>query len=232
MQDRINSLENELVKRDPAATPVPSRDRSTPYTRSPLDRQRSRASSRSRSPPHWDFNQSLQQSTRIPTPPSYRYHEDSARANLAQINGAGPSRAEASSLGGQGTYSKTTGSGAQGQEGVDGEHSHGTLVIDRAGRSRYFGATAGTEWLKNVSLPYFLMERGPTDHRSKRLMVRVNHRGFCQLPARHILVYERWISSPLPRPISQWSKLSTNCLLSMRLGRSSTRTIDTTRGSE
>jgi hypothetical protein len=52
--------------------------------------------------------------------------------------------------------------------------------------------------------PIFLIKRVPTDHRSKRLMekrrlgtraVRVNHRGFCQLPARHILVYERWISS-------------------------------------
>ncbi|WVR04222.1 hypothetical protein IAU60_001222 [Kwoniella sp. DSM 27419] len=32
------------------------------------------------------------------------------------------------------------------------QHSHGTLVIGQAGRSRYLGPTAGTEWLKNQEL--------------------------------------------------------------------------------
>jgi hypothetical protein len=40
----------------------------------------------------------------------------------------------------------------RGPEPSPNEQSHGTLVIDKTGRSRYFGATAGTEWLKNVSL--------------------------------------------------------------------------------
>ncbi|WVQ76376.1 hypothetical protein IAR50_006041 [Cryptococcus sp. DSM 104548] len=32
------------------------------------------------------------------------------------------------------------------------EHSHGTLVIGKSGRSRYLGPTAGTEWLKNQEM--------------------------------------------------------------------------------
>lgn len=43
----------------------------------------------------------------------------------------------------------------RGPEPSPNEQSHGTLVIDKTGRSRYFGATAGTEWLKNVSLSTF-----------------------------------------------------------------------------
>jgi len=31
------------------------------------------------------------------------------------------------------------------------EESHGTLVIDKSGRSRYLGPTAGPEWLRDVS---------------------------------------------------------------------------------
>lgn len=152
LQQRIHTLESELVKRDPTATPLSSRDLPRPYHRSPLDTHRSRASSRSRSPPHWDFNRSLQESTRIPTPPSYRYHEDSSRSNLGQTPGSRSTpRAAPSDLTHHESYGDASGLPAA-QEQVDGEHSHGTLVIDRAGRSRYFGATAGTEWLKNVSI--------------------------------------------------------------------------------
>ena len=34
--------------------------------------------------------------------------------------------------------------------GQDG--SHGTLLLDKEGRARYLGPTAGSEWLKDVSL--------------------------------------------------------------------------------
>ncbi|WVQ83747.1 hypothetical protein IAT38_005891 [Cryptococcus sp. DSM 104549] len=40
-------------------------------------------------------------------------------------------------------------SGPHGQPGSAVEHSHGTLVLGKSGRSRYLGPTAGTEWLKN-----------------------------------------------------------------------------------
>lgn len=33
-----------------------------------------------------------------------------------------------------------------------GDESYGTLVIDRSGRSKWLGPTAGTEWLKNASV--------------------------------------------------------------------------------
>lgn len=33
------------------------------------------------------------------------------------------------------------------------EQSHGTLVISHSGRSKYFGPTAASEWLKDVSFP-------------------------------------------------------------------------------
>lgn len=70
---------------------------------------------------------------------------------MGQVSGSGttPRAAPTNPLRHE-TYSETAG-GSGTRERVEGEHSHGTLVIDRAGRSRYFGATAGTEWLKNVS---------------------------------------------------------------------------------
>lgn len=44
------------------------------------------------------------------------------------------------------------------QHADDGEQSgsYGTLMLSKEGRSKYLGPTAGSEWLKDVSLPDFL----------------------------------------------------------------------------
>lgn len=38
------------------------------------------------------------------------------------------------------------------------QDNYGTLVIDKSGRSKWLGPTAGTEWLKNVSFPISLVK--------------------------------------------------------------------------
>ena len=48
-------------------------------------------------------------------------------------------------------------SGTTPQSISQGDHngSHGTLMLSQGGRSKYLGPTAGSEWLKDVWLPFF-----------------------------------------------------------------------------
>lgn len=153
LKSKIDSLEGALNTKDRRSR-SPSRRQSTNYE----DNGSMRPSLSPRSPfPHWSFANSLSQSTRIPTPPSYRYqetrspirplpdvsHTDGPSAP-PDLGGPGPGP-------GPGPSANAETSMFRGPEPSPNEQSHGTLVIDKTGRSRYFGATAGTEWLKNVN---------------------------------------------------------------------------------
>ncbi|KAE8543300.1 hypothetical protein D1P53_000002 [Cryptococcus gattii VGV] len=66
------------------------------------------------------------------------------------------------------SFSTSTSSGTTIPAGSPVEHSHGTLVLGKSGRSRYLGPTAGTEWLKNQEVGGIGMEtpstsRSPVD---------------------------------------------------------------------
>lgn len=159
LREKIESLEGALSTSDRRSR-SPTRRQSSSYNDKP--------SLSPKSPfPHWSFANSLSQSTRIPTPPSYRYQEtqDGSRSVLQSPaksvhdpsapgqNGGQPHRPDPGPSSNGNVMSKSfDGSGiGRGPEPSPNDHSHGTLVIDKTGRSRYFGATAGTEWLKNVS---------------------------------------------------------------------------------
>ncbi|OWZ30832.1 hypothetical protein C347_03977 [Cryptococcus neoformans AD2-60a] len=66
------------------------------------------------------------------------------------------------------SFSTSTSAGTTIPTGSPVEHSHGTLVLGKSGRSRYLGPTAGTEWLKNQEVGGIGMEtpshsRSPVD---------------------------------------------------------------------
>lgn len=63
------------------------------------------------------------------------------------------------------SFSTSTSSGTTIPAGSPVEHSHGTLVLGKSGRSRYLGPTAGTEWLKNQEVGGIGMET-PSNSRS------------------------------------------------------------------
>ncbi|KIS00216.1 hypothetical protein L804_02865 [Cryptococcus deuterogattii 2001/935-1] len=72
------------------------------------------------------------------------------------------------------SFSTSTSSGTTIPAGSPVEHSHGTLVLGKSGRSRYLGPTAGTEWLKNQEVGGIGMEtpsnsRSPVDTTSSGL---------------------------------------------------------------
>lgn len=149
LRNKIDTLEGALQTKDRRSR-SPSRRQSTTYD----DGQSARPSISPRSPfPHWSFANSLSQSTRIPTPPSYRYQETRSpvrplpdvsrteRVTIPEPIIAPPTSAPSETM-------------FRAPAPSPNEQSHGTLVIDKTGRSRYFGATAGTEWLKNVSLGF------------------------------------------------------------------------------
>lgn len=156
LREKIESLEGALSTNQDRRSRSPSRRQSSSYN--------DRPSVSPKSPfPHWSFANSLSQSARIPTPPSYRYQETQGGPLMqspaksitdvsAGIQPVRPDPGPSTSGTGTGLLNKGFESGVgRGPEPSPNEHSHGTLVIDKTGRSRYFGATAGTEWLKNVS---------------------------------------------------------------------------------
>ena len=49
-----------------------------------------------------------------------------------------------------GILPSTRTSGLEGPSGFLQDGSHGTLLLDKEGRARYLGPTAGSEWLKDV----------------------------------------------------------------------------------
>ena len=155
LKSKIDSLEGALNTKDRRSR-SPSRRQSTAYD----DNGSMRPSLSPRSPfPHWSFANSLSQSTRIPTPPSYRYQETRSPIRpLPDVSRTDTMPSSELNLPGPGPHvgpsASTETSMFRGPEPSPNEQSHGTLVIDKTGRSRYFGATAGTEWLKNVSLFY------------------------------------------------------------------------------
>jgi hypothetical protein len=151
LQERIAMLEGALREsRSAEASPVRGATRKRrPSSDDGQPRRSDSPQTQTRSPAHWNFASTLSQTTRIPTPPSYRYHEESPRdrmgpsllpAGAGRLSLSNPIATSSSMISPNVSTTQTSGE----------EQSHGTLVIDKSGRSRYFGATAGTEWLKNV----------------------------------------------------------------------------------